>query len=195
MIGSSQASSFVKALLTGRGYHAHPPALDQLPALSVDAPALVDVAVTVDRGDLKRGPIRAGDHGVRAAVHGHLLRVGPAHETLGEDAAVHPLAVVETERGENGGRHVHVAGGRAGRDALLEVGTPAEKRVANVPRAHAAVIARVQRGPAAHAGEIAPRHAERVGLRGPRKRHEQVGSPFAASYLYEFEGERAVDRS
>src|SRR5512132_4218329 len=109
MIGSSQASSFVKALLTDRGYHGPRPALGHLQSLSAEAPALIDVAVTVDGGNLERGAIRAGAHSIRARINGHLLGIRPARESFGENAAIHSVAIVETERGENGGRHVHVA--------------------------------------------------------------------------------------
>src|SRR5262245_30752210 len=105
-----------------------------------NAPALVDVAAPADFRHLDGSAVGAGRDGFHMRADHDLLLVGPAVERLAEDAAVEAGALRDAEKREDRRRRVDVAGGHADRRAPLEVHAPGQEGVANVPRAHAAVV-------------------------------------------------------
>src|SRR5215470_6886958 len=161
--------------------------------LSANAPALVDVATPVDLGHLDRGAVGAGFDGLDARVDRDLLGVGSVLERLAEHPTVEVAALGDVEQGQDGRRHVHVAHRRTDRRPLLEARTPGDERVADVPRAHAPVVAGIELRSPAHVRQIASRHAELVRSRRPRKREEQVGATRGIGHVNQLERERALD--
>ncbi len=103
-----------------------------------------------------------------------------------------PRLALDTEQGEHGRRHVHVAGRRGRGDPLFHARAPGQERVAHVPRAHAAVVAHVGRPARAHRREIGAGHPEGAAPGGPREREEQVGAAVAVRQPDQLEREGAV---
>src|SRR5258706_11604868 len=101
----------------GPRYGPHTPNVRHAPAepwrasiLLANAPALVHVAMSVDRRYLERGGVGTSLHLVDAGVDGHLALVAAAPDGARDHAAVEAVALRDPQHGEDRRRHVHVAG-------------------------------------------------------------------------------------
>src|SRR5262245_41401130 len=155
---------------------------------SAHAPALVDVALAAELGDLQRGAIAAvsGFGKIGANLHRHLLLVGAFGKGFAEYASVEPADVdvlLEIHERKQSRRQIDVARWRADRDAFLEIGAPGQKRIAHGPRAHAAVIARraLEWTGFRRRRVVRAWHAKWALRRAPGKRQHDVGPALGVS--------------
>src|SRR5262249_27562982 len=162
--------------------------------LSADAPALVDVALPFELRHLERRPILAvgGFDEISVRLDRHLLLVGTIRQGLAQHASVEATDVywlVKIHEGNDGRRQIDVARRCTHCHAALQIGAPCEKRIADGPRTHAAVVAGGAGGPSGAGCRdiVGARYAKGVLGRTPWECENDVGAAFSMRHVDEFE--------